>query len=50
VLLIGYGALGDKSIYARSLDVNINLWWGLIMLGFGLVMFVLGKRGTKMKV
>jgi len=27
VLLIAYGALGDKSIYARSLDVNINLWW-----------------------
>ena len=49
VLLIGYGALGNKSIYARSLDVNINLWWGVIMLAFGLVMFVLGKRGTKMK-
>jgi hypothetical protein len=49
VLLIGYGVLGDESIYARSLDVNINLWWGIIMLGFGLVMFVLGKRGTKMK-
>jgi hypothetical protein len=49
VLLIGYGVLGDESIYARSLDVNINLWWGLVMLGFGLVMFVLGKRGTKMK-
>jgi hypothetical protein len=49
VLLIAYGAIGDKSIYGRSLDVNINLWWGLIMLGFGLVMFVLGKRGTKRK-
>jgi hypothetical protein len=49
VLLIGYGALGDKAIYARSLNLNINLWWGVIMLGFGLVMFVLGKRGTKMK-
>lgn len=49
VLLIGYGMLGSKSIYARSLDVNINLWWGLIMLLFGVVMFLLGKRGTKMK-
>ena len=49
VLLIGYGVLGDESIYARSLDVNINLWWGIVMLGFWLVMFVLGKRGTKMK-
>ena len=25
VLLIGYGALGNKLIYARSLDVNVNL-------------------------
>jgi hypothetical protein len=49
LLLIGYGALGDKDIYARSLDVNVNLWWGIIMLGFGLVMFLLGKRGTKLK-
>jgi hypothetical protein len=49
VLLIGYGALGDASIYARSLGVNINLWWGIIMLAFGLVMFLLGKRGTKLK-
>jgi hypothetical protein len=49
VLLIGYGALGDGSIYARSLGVNINLWWGIIMLAFGLVMFLLGKRGTKLK-
>lgn len=49
LLLIGYGAVSDKAIYARSLDVNINLWWGVIMLGFGIVMFVLGKRGTKMK-
>ena len=48
VLLIGYGALADKSVYARSLDLNINLWWGVVMLAFGLVMFVLGKRGTRM--
>jgi multisubunit Na+/H+ antiporter MnhG subunit len=47
VLLVAYGAFGNKDIYARSLDVNINLWWGIIMLVFGLLMFLLGKRGTK---
>jgi hypothetical protein len=49
LLLIGYGMLGNKEIYARSLDVNVNLWWGIVMLAFGVVMFLLGKRGTRLK-
>ena len=38
LLLTGYGlaTAGDASHYARSLSVNINLWWGLVMLVFGL--------------
>jgi len=37
LLLTGYGlaTAGDPSHYARSLSVNINLWWGLVMLVFG---------------
>lgn len=46
VLLVGLGLLGDKSIYTRSLGININLWWGLVMLIFGVVMLWLGKRAT----
>jgi len=26
--------------------VNVDLWWGAVMLIFGVVMFVLGRRGT----
>ena len=26
--------------------ININLWWGAILLAFGVVMFWLGRRGT----
>jgi hypothetical protein len=39
-LLGGYGlaTAGDPSHYARSLSVNINLWWGLMMLVFGLAL------------
>ena len=40
LLLAGYGlaTAGDASHYARSLSVNINLWWGLVMLVFGLTL------------
>jgi protein-S-isoprenylcysteine O-methyltransferase Ste14 len=46
-LLVIYGvALSDKAIYERSLGININLWWGTILLAFGVVMFWLGRRGS----
>ena len=47
VLLITFGALGDKAIYERSLGININLEWGIVMLLFGALMLFLGRRGTK---
>jgi len=45
LLLVLYGLAGDKAIYQRSLGINVNLWWGVVMLAFGLVMLVLGRRG-----
>ena len=43
-LLSVFGALSDKSIYARSLGINVNLWWGLVLLAFGVVMLTLALR------
>jgi len=34
----------DSSIYERSLGVDLNLGWGLIMFVFGLIMFAVGRR------
>lgn len=34
----------NSGIYAKSMGVNLNLWWGLTMLVFGGVMFFFGKR------
>lgn len=45
VLLAGFGAVSDKAIYARSLGLNVNLWWGLALLVFGLVMLGLSRMG-----
>jgi len=37
LMLAGYGlaTAGDATLYSRSLALNVNLWWGLIMLAFG---------------
>lgn len=43
-MLTLYGLVSDRAIYARSLGVNINLWWGLVLLAFGLVMLWLALR------
>ena len=47
VLLTGYGALADKAIYARSLGINVNVGWGLVMLAFGVLMLVLARIARK---
>jgi hypothetical protein len=31
----------------RSLNININLWWGLVLLVFGVLMLVGAVRGKK---
>ena len=34
-LLTVYGALSDRAIYQASLGINVNLWWGLVLVLFG---------------
>lgn len=44
LLLMVFGLVGPAEIYARSLGVNVNLWWGLCMLVFGGGMLLLGVK------
>ena len=43
----GLATRGNAALYARSLGINANLWWGLVLLAFGLAMLVLGRRAQK---
>jgi hypothetical protein len=45
-IIAGYGiaTAGDAQVYARSLAVNVNLWWGIVMLIFGLALLGLARR------
>ena len=46
-ILVTFGLFSSPEIYRRSLGININLWWGLVMLGFGVAMLVLGFLGRR---
>jgi hypothetical protein len=48
VLLAGYGLGSNAAVYQRSLGINVNLVWGMVLLVFGLVMILLGRRGCRM--
>lgn len=48
VILTIYGLLSDRAIYVRSLGININLVWGLILLAFGTGMLVLSMRRRRL--
>ncbi|HEV8380095.1 MAG TPA: hypothetical protein VGQ29_00785 [Gemmatimonadales bacterium] len=48
-ILAVYGVVSDRAIYERSLGINVNLWWGLVLLVFGLVMLAFARRAMTPK-
>jgi hypothetical protein len=48
-ILVAFGVKtnGNVALYARSLGIDVNLWWGLVLLAFGLTMYIFGQRGQK---
>jgi hypothetical protein len=44
VLLTGFGLVSDKTIYERSLGININLIWGTILIAFSAILLWMGSR------
>jgi hypothetical protein len=41
----GLSTRDHADLYARSLGIDVNLWWGFTLLAFGIVMLALGRRG-----
>jgi len=46
-LLVCFGLASGKEIYQRCLGINVNLWWGLVQLAFGLVMLLPALGGGR---
>jgi hypothetical protein len=41
----GLSTRDNADMYAKSLGIDANLWWGLALLAFGIVMLAFGRRG-----
>jgi protein-S-isoprenylcysteine O-methyltransferase Ste14 len=48
-ILFVYGVItwSDASLYQRSESIDINFWWGVIMLVFGGTMLYFGRRAMR---
>jgi len=48
LILTVYGlATRGSDIYLKSMGINANLDWGIVLLIFGSMMFLLGRAGQK---
>ena len=47
ITLILYGLWADPKIFQSSLGLNIDAWWGVVMLVFGLFMNGLAWRASR---
>ena len=45
VLLVPYGLFVESA--TKALDSNIDLWWGLVMLLFGILLLVLARAADR---
>ncbi|MGH9561295.1 MAG: hypothetical protein ACRD3S_07555, partial [Terracidiphilus sp.] len=41
----GFSTRDRMDVYQKSLGIDANLWWGLALLIFGIVMLAFGRHG-----
>jgi hypothetical protein len=49
VILAAFGIAtrSTPALYEKSLGINVNFWWGIVLLIFGQIMFHMGRRASK---
>lgn len=40
----GLATRHNAPVYAKSLGIDVNLWWGLVLLLFGVAVLFMGRR------
>jgi len=41
----GLATRSNPDVYAKSMGIDANLWWGLVLFVFGVVVLMMGRRG-----
>jgi protein-S-isoprenylcysteine O-methyltransferase Ste14 len=47
LVIFGAATASNAELYHRSLDRNVNLWWGVVLLIFGGWMLLMAWRGSR---
>ncbi len=48
IVLVVFGLFSGPEIYERhSLGINVNLWWGLVLVAFGAYMLGMAYRARR---
>jgi len=47
LVIYGLATVSDAEVYQRSLGINVNLRWGLVLLVFGGSMLLLAWRASR---
>ena len=47
LVIYGLATISDTELYRRSLDINVNLRWGLVLVVFGGSMLTLAWRASR---
>ena len=50
LVLVIYGLISQPHQYSRSLGININLWWGVVLSIFGGAMLLLAFIARQKKI
>ena len=51
VMLVGYGLVaGSPNAASGVQETNVNVWWGAVMVVFGVLMLVLARRAMGKQV
>ncbi|MGB7267831.1 MAG: hypothetical protein WBC92_20100 [Terracidiphilus sp.] len=40
----GLATRNNADVYVKSLGIDANLWWGIVLLVFGVAVLLLGRR------
>jgi hypothetical protein len=45
LMAFGLSTKDMAAMYVKSLSIDVDLWWGVVLLVFGLAMVIFGRRG-----
>lgn len=45
--IYGFATESDSAMYEHSLGLNVNLWWGIVLFVFGMIMLFFALRSSK---